>query len=244
MTFVFFLGLLVVFLPLGLGVAGLGRFFSQYHNTLFIFGGIFLLLLAISTLLGKRLSLPFSFHPAVKVGNNVGSVFVLGIFSGFATVCCAPVLAGVLMLSALPGSIFWGGLYAVTFVLGMTLPLFVIAYFLDKIDITKKFTALNSQVSYSFFGKQINLARADIISGAVFLSMGILLIYLAATSQLVSHSSYQMTVNAYSARFSNFISQYLAGAPVIVFIIVVALIILLFKIALQKYRKVEKLKKI
>ena len=108
MTFVFFLGLLVIFLPLGLGVAGLGRFFSQYHNQLFIFGGLFLLLLATSTLLGKRFSLPFSFHPAVKVSNDVGSVFILGVFSGFATVCCAPVLAGVLMLSALPGSIFWG----------------------------------------------------------------------------------------------------------------------------------------
>ena len=241
MTFVFFLGLLVIFLPLGLGLAGLSRFFSQYHNQLFIFGGLFLFLLGIFTLFGKRLSLPFSFHPAVKVGNNVGSVFVLGIFSGFATVCCAPVLAGVLMLSALPGSIFLGGLYAITFVLGMTLPLFVIAYFLDKIDITKKLMALNSQVSYSFFGKKINLARADIVSGTVFSSMGIFLIYLALTSQLVSHSSYQMTINAYSAKFTNLISQYLAGAPAIIFIIiVVAFLLLIFKIAFQKYRKRSK----
>src|SRR3989344_2347675 len=32
MTFVFFLGLLAVFLPLGMGAAGLGKLFSRYHD--------------------------------------------------------------------------------------------------------------------------------------------------------------------------------------------------------------------
>ena len=41
MTFVFFAGLLAVFLPLGLGLASLGALFSQYHNLLFASGGIF-----------------------------------------------------------------------------------------------------------------------------------------------------------------------------------------------------------
>ena len=51
MTFVFFLGLLAVFLPLGLGAAGLGQLLSKYHDPIFIVGGIFLLLLGASILL-------------------------------------------------------------------------------------------------------------------------------------------------------------------------------------------------
>ena len=113
MTLVFFMGLLAVFLPLGLGFAALGVLFSKYHNLIFVSGGIFLLFLGISILLGMHFSLSFS-HPKMKV-QNAASVFVLGIFSAFATLCCAPVLAGVLALSILPGSIFWGGVYALAY---------------------------------------------------------------------------------------------------------------------------------
>ena len=130
MTFVFFLGLLVVFLPLGFGVASLGQLFSAYHNTIFVFGAIFLLLLGLSILLGIHFSLPFSTSHSAKV-KGAGSVFVLGIFSGAATLCCAPVLAGVIALSVLPGSLFWGGMYALAYVLGMVVPLLIIAFFVD-----------------------------------------------------------------------------------------------------------------
>jgi len=207
MTFVFFLGLLTVFLPLGLGVAALGGFFSRYHDPLFILGGLFLLFLAALILLGKHFSLPFSL-PRTKVGHP-GSVFGLGVFSGFATLCCAPVLAGVLALSVLPGSLLWGGLYALTYALGMVSPLFFLAYLLDRIDFTKKFSIFRKAVSYSFLGKQINLTVADLVSGMTFLSMGILILYLAFTGQLAAHSSYQMKVNVYFAQFIDLINRYL-----------------------------------
>src|SRR3989338_1120467 len=160
MTFVFFIGLLVVFLPLGLGMAGLGQLFSKYHDTIFIIGGIVLFSLGASILLGRHFSMPFSPHPKIKI-QNAGSVFVLGIFSGFATLCCAPVLAGVLALAALPGSIFWGGMYAVAYVLGMTTPLFVIAYFLDKTDFTKKLSIFKKQISYKIGGNTISLRSEE-----------------------------------------------------------------------------------
>ena len=94
MTFVFFLGLLVVFLPLGLGVAGVGQLFGAYHNAIFVAGAIFLLFLGSSILLGRHFSLPFSTGSGGRI-KGAGSIFVLGIFSGAATLCCAPVLAGV-----------------------------------------------------------------------------------------------------------------------------------------------------
>ena len=137
MTFVFFLGLLAVFLPLGLGAAGLGKLLSKYHDPIFIVGGILLAFLGASILLGWHFSMPFSVHSKLKI-INAGSVFVLGIFSGFATMCCAPVLAGVIALSVLPNSVFWGGIYSLAYVFGMVAPLFLIAYFLDKNDFKKK----------------------------------------------------------------------------------------------------------
>ncbi len=212
MTFVFFLGLLAVFLPLGLGIAGLGQIFSQYHDTIFIIGGIFLLSLGAFILLGRHFSLPFRRQPKIQV-QSAGSVFTLGVFSGFATLCCAPVLAGVLALSVLPGSLLLGGVYTLAYVLGMVIPLFFIAYFLDKTSFTKKFWTFKKTVSYRFAGKTIELSIADIISGITFVFMGILILYLAQTSQLASHSSYQTMVNTYMSNLTDATNAYLGWIP-------------------------------
>ncbi len=197
MTFVFFLGLLAVFLPLGLGAAGLGKMFSRYHDPIYIIGGIFLLLLGVSILLGRHFSMPFSVHPKLKIA-NAGSVFTLGIFSGFATMCCAPVLAGVIALSVLPNSIFWGGIYSLAYVLGMVAPLFLIAYFLDKNKFSQRIMESNKGLSYSIGGKEINLSMADLVSGTTFLLMGIFILYLAKTNQLaMGGGMLQTKINIY-----------------------------------------------
>src|SRR3972149_104043 len=59
MTFVFFLGILVVFLPLGLGAAVLGQVFNRYHNTIFVAGGVFVTSMGLLLITGKHFSLPF-----------------------------------------------------------------------------------------------------------------------------------------------------------------------------------------
>src|SRR3989338_10479576 len=148
MTFVFFLGILLVFLPLGLGLAAFGQVLSRYHNIIFAFGGAFLLLLGLSLIFGVHISLPFRVHPVLKA-NNVFSVFTLGIFSGIATTCCAPVLAGVFALSVLPASFLLGGAYTLAYVLGMVVPLFILSALLDKGKFTQKFFTFRKTVSYS-----------------------------------------------------------------------------------------------
>lgn len=212
MTFIFFLGLLTVFLPLGLGVSILSQFFSQYHNIIFAAGSLFLILLGTGLFLGLNLSLPFVIHPQLKK-YDFASVFVLGIFSAIATTCCAPVLAGVLALSVLPGSIFLGAIYTLAYVLGMVLPLFLIAAFLDKINFTQKFFAFRKTITYSLFGKKMRLTISSLFSGVMFLVLGIVILFLAQTNQLTSHSSYQITVNIYLTKLIKVISGFTKIIP-------------------------------
>ncbi|MBI2019206.1 hypothetical protein HYS95_00875 [Candidatus Daviesbacteria bacterium] len=212
MTFVYFLGILTIFLPIGLGVSFLTQIFSQYHDIVFLIGGIFLLLLGMTLLTGQQFSLPFSVHPQLKRQDFI-SVYVLGIFSAIATTCCAPVLAGVLALSALPGSVLLGGIYTLAYVLGMVIPLFVIAAFLDKVDFTKKFFAFRKSISYTILGQKISLTLANLFSGLMFLVLGIIIIYLARTSQLTSHSQYQVALNIYMTNLIKSISQFTSVIP-------------------------------
>ncbi len=225
MTFIFFLGLLAVFLPLGLGMASLGKFFTGNHDTLFAAGGIFFVLLGLSILSGKHFSLPFSIHPKINIKNGV-SVFVLGIFSAFATLCCAPVLAGVMALSVLPGSLFWGAIYSLAYVLGMSVPLFLIAYFVDKSEITDKISMFRKKVSYSFFGKKVSITMSEILSGAMFFSMGLLLVYLTYTGQLAMGGGYQTEINIFVSNVSEYLKNILGNAPSVVWPVFVAILLL------------------
>lgn len=211
MTFVFFLGLLAVFLPLGLGFASLGTLFSKNHDWIFLIVGAFLLLLGASILLGFHFSMPFTAHSKSKITGS-GSVFALGVFSAIATLCCAPVLAGVLALSILPGSIFWGGLYALVYVAGMIAPLFLIAFFTDKYNLTAKFEKLSHPVSYKIFGKEITLTFAEIIAGSMFFILGIFIIYLEQAGKLaMGGSEFQTSINIFlsnmTASINNWISK-------------------------------------
>ncbi|PIR79875.1 MAG: hypothetical protein COU25_03030 [Candidatus Levybacteria bacterium CG10_big_fil_rev_8_21_14_0_10_35_13] len=239
MTFIYFLGLLTVFLPIGLGAVVLTQLFSTYHSIIFTLGAIFLIFLGSFLLLGRQFSLPISVHPQLKK-TNIGSVFTLGIFSGIATTCCAPVLAGVLALSVLPGSFLLGGVYTLAYVLGMIVPLFIIAATLDRFDFTKKFFAFRKTAGYDFFGKKIRLTISNLISGVMFLSLGIFILYLSFTNNLVSHSSYQVSINIYLTKVNQFISQYTLilpeGAWAIIFL---SIFLFIIKVAIEQFRNIK-----
>ncbi len=211
MTFVFFLGVATVFLPIGLGASFLAQAFSQYHNQIFSVGGIFLIILGSTMLLGKKFSTPTSVRDGMK--RHVSSIYVLGIFSAIATTCCAPVLAGVLTLSVASGTVMWGMLYTLAYVIGMTLPLFIIAAFLDKANLTERFTNAKKTVAMSIGGFSWKITVSELISGLVFLLMGSYITYLAFSNKLFVHSDYQLEMNLWNAKFLGFINGFAGFVP-------------------------------
>lgn len=237
MTFIFFLGILTVFLPLGLGFAALGQAFARYHSLIFGIGGGFLFLLGVGMLLGWSFSLPFSVHPSLKK-HNAGSVFTLGIFSGIATTCCAPVLAGVMALSAMSGSLVWGMLYTVAYVLGMVAPLFLIALLMDRYDMTSRLHAANTSLTYRVLGKTITLTVAQLVSGAVFAIMGCVTLYLALTDRIFAHSGLQTDINIAMTRLLQGADRIVGSVPQpvwgVVLILVIALLVKTFITQLRK----------
>ncbi len=237
MTFVFFLGILTVFLPLGLGAAALGQFFSRYHTVIFILGGAMLLLLGLNLLIGLHWSLPWHVNPVLKKHNAI-SVYFLGIFSGIATTCCAPVLAGVLALSILPGSLWWGALYTVSYVLGMVTPLFIIASLLDKFNFTKKFMALRKPLNLKLGSKTISLTWAELISGLAFVGLGALIIKLALTNQLFQHSSYQVSINIFVTKLLNSSQNIIQAIPQWAWaVLILVLLAFLIRTAIKQFTK-------
>jgi len=225
MTFIFFLGMLTVYFPLGLGVAALGQVFSRFHNIILSVGSVFLIALAVMLLTGVRVSLPMFVHPSLK-RHNAPSVYFLGILSGIATTCCAPVLAGVLALAAMPGSVFWGSVYTVSYVLGMVAPLFLLSLFLDTVGFAQKFRQVfRRPITYPLWHKRVSITFADALSGVTFLVMGALTITLALMNRLFVHSVYQIKVNIAITRIIRSLQDVVGNVPPLVWALVIFLIL-------------------
>ena len=180
MTFLFAAGIAVVILPIALGLAALGGLFSQYHTLLFLIGGLFLLLLGVMTLRGRGLELPFAKAPVFE-SRPGASIFALGVFSGAASSCCAPVLIGVLTLTALTTS-FPGALaVSLAYVFGMVFPLFVLALAGDRYGWSRSRLVRGTMVHPTLFGRRFAVHSTNLVGGALFIGMGILVLVLAFT---------------------------------------------------------------
>lgn len=236
MTFVFFLGMATVFLPIGLGASFLAQAFSRYHNIIFTVGGIFLIVLGLLMLFGKEFATPTSVRDGMK--RHVSSIYLLGIFSAIATTCCAPVLAGVLTLSVASGTILWGVLYTLAYVVGMTLPLFIIAAFLDKVNLTEKFTSAKKTVAMRIGSFSWQITVSELISGLIFLGMGGYITYLAFSNKLFVHSEYQVDMNIWSAKFLQAISGFTNLVPEYIWaLLLIGIVVSVSRVFITQYKK-------
>ena len=184
MTLVFGLGIFVVLLPAVLGVAFVSKILFRYHDWIYILGGIVMLLVAAATFFNIKMPMPNL--PGLQVGKrtDVVSIFILGIFSGITSACCAPVLVGILTLTFLTPS-FWGALLiGAMYVLGMVTPLLLMSLFLE--NRIQKLSVLRRPV----WGK---LILSNVIAGIVFLATGLLILYLTLTGNLSGEGMDQFT---------------------------------------------------
>ncbi|MGH2695756.1 MAG: cytochrome c biogenesis CcdA family protein [Actinomycetota bacterium] len=133
MTFLFAAGVGTVILPLALGASALRRLVTAEHTTIYVVGGLLMLALALYTLAGGQMKLPMPGRSASRPTGPLG-VYSLGVFSGVASSCCAPVLAGVLALSGVASSFLWALGLGTAYVVGMVAPLFAVSLLWDRYD--------------------------------------------------------------------------------------------------------------
>lgn len=187
MTLVFGAGIFVVLLPAVLGVAFVFRLLFRYHDLIYVLGGLVMLLVAATTFLGIKLPMPNLSKLNVGGRTDVVSIFTLGIVSGITSACCAPVLIGIMTLTLLSPSFFGALLVGGMYVLGMVVPLLLIAVFLS--DKMPKFTILKKPMTtLNLFGKSYVVVMSNLVAAAVFLITGLLALGLTFTGKLSSEN--------------------------------------------------------
>ncbi len=213
LTLAFALGLAVVLVPITLGVRLLASTLTRYHTPLYAAGGLLLFGLAILAIAGKTWSLPsFVRSPDPERGDSAG-IFALGVFSGIASSCCAPVLAGVMTLSALSSTTAGAGLLGVAFVFGMTLPLFVMALVWDRFDLGSRRIMKARPIHLHIGGLRWVTNTINIAVAVVFAAMGAVVLWLAANGDTTPVPGAQLAIGRSLSKLFSRLLQWLEPVP-------------------------------
>lgn len=240
MTLVFFAGIAVILVPIGLGAAWLAGFFRDFHIEMYLVGGVFMLVLAVMAILSKSITL----FPGLK--NKIGgaspksgeagepmsskSVFGLGVLSGAATSCCAPVLAGAMTLAVVSGA-FWKALVVVfAYVLGMVFPLFIAAYFYDTLKLENTKLVKGKLVKLNLGIKKITVHTTNLLSAGIFALMGVVLIIMALSGNTFWAPEFQVRIGEFLSSVSENLANKLSVIPDVVWGIITVGFFLFFVI--------------
>jgi cytochrome c biogenesis protein CcdA len=98
LTLVFSAGLALVVVPITAGVTMISSFIAANHTILFALGALLMLVFAALSVSGHMWAMPSFMRSPNLTKANYSGFFAFGIFSGIASSCCAPVLAGILTL--------------------------------------------------------------------------------------------------------------------------------------------------
>lgn len=173
---IFYLGLIVVLVPLGVGAGALGSLFVTHRQTIVVASAILLVVLGVAQLLGfgfdtSRL-LPGGSQLQSRAASATGllKTFLLGAAGGVAGFCAGPILGAVLTLAAAQGdAISAGGLLAV-YGAGMVAPLLLIAALWARLGPGGR-TALRGR-TFIVLGRELH--TTSVVTGLLIIGVGIL----------------------------------------------------------------------
>ncbi len=188
-TLVFAAGLALVLVPVTLGVGLLTRPLLRYHALIYSFGGLLMLAMAAFAVTGKTWSLPMlKGSPDLQRTDSAG-VFALGVFSGAASSCCAPVLAGVVTMSAVAPSLPMAAVIGLAYVFGMVFPLLVMTLVWDRSGLRQSRRIRGKDIHWSLWGRTFHTNTLNLVAAVAMGAMGLLFIFLAVTgASLVSQT--------------------------------------------------------
>ncbi|HED05995.1 MAG TPA: cytochrome c biogenesis protein CcdA [Ignavibacteria bacterium] len=180
MTFFFFLGMMVVFIPIGLAASFIGGLLVIYREGLAIFAGSLLVLFGVLMILGKGFSIPF-LNIKKKTKKDKWGIFIFGILFGIGfTPCSGPIIVAITTLAATQTTFYAVAMF-VLYGLGIATPLLILSYFFDRFNVIGRF-AKKDNFKFNLMGKEFRMRWTGIIAGILFIVLGSIFIILKNTT--------------------------------------------------------------
>lgn len=220
-TALFYLGLLLTLVPLGLGAGALGGLITTHRDTLVLVGGVILVVFGLMQALGVPLPVPaVKGEGAARDPRGALGAVLLGATYGLAGACTGPLLGAVLTVAAVSGSPAYGAILLAVFGLGMVVPLFVLALIWQRVEPLRRWRPRPIAVG------PFTTSWPGVVSGVLFVVIGTLFILTDATSTLggILDATDQYRVESWLGAVGGAVPDYAAVAVLAVVAGVVAVV--------------------
>lgn len=173
---VFYLGLLVVLVPLGVGAGALGSIFVTHRTGIIVAASVIMIALGIAQILGLGFdlsrALPGSDMLQTQAAARAGLVktVLLGASSGVAGFCAGPVLGAVLTLAAAQGDVVTAGLLLAVYGAGMVVPLLLLAAVWGRLGARAR--AVLRGRTFTVAGRELH--TTSVVTGLILIAVGVL----------------------------------------------------------------------
>jgi cytochrome c biogenesis protein CcdA len=170
-TSLFYLGLALTLVPLGVGSSFASRLFYGHREILIFLAGWTIIVLGVVQFFGGGFAFKSIQSAQARIhGQSNASVFALGAIYGLAGFCSGPILGSVLMVAAASGQPLRGGVLLALYALGMSAPLFILALIWDRFKLGTRGWLRGR----TFACGPLRLHSTSVISGLMFISIGVL----------------------------------------------------------------------
>lgn len=172
---VFYLGLLVVLVPLGIGAGVLGSLFVTHRQAIVLIASVVLILLGAAQALGfgfdpSRLLPGPDLHAHAASRTGVVKTLLLGAASGIAGFCAGPILGAVLTLAAARGDAVGAALLLAVYGAGMVMPLLIIAVLWRRLGARGQRLLRGRAVTV--LGRELH--TTSVVTGLLIMGVGVL----------------------------------------------------------------------
>lgn len=173
---VFYAGLLLTLVPLGVGAGALGGLLAQHRDVLVAVTSLLLIALGVVHALGIGLDparvLPGArrLRQASARGTGLPRTFLLGAVGGVAGVCAGPILGAVLTLAVGQGGIARAAVLLAAYGAGMVVPLLLLALLWDRLG--PRTHRLLRGTTITVLGRTFH--TTTLLTGALIIALGVL----------------------------------------------------------------------
>jgi cytochrome c biogenesis protein CcdA len=197
-TYIFFLGLALVFVPLGFASSMLATLLVDYGETIYLAGGLLLLGLGVTTFFGLDLGglwYKLTGRDVSGMGqglvqreaDDTGRSLMLGVIFGLTTSSCtAPIVGAMAALTVSAGlSSLHAMLLFVVFALGIATPLFVLAAVFERYNLGRSKLLKARPWRVGFGERKLVLLPHHVVTGSLLVLLGVFFIATRGTTELV-----------------------------------------------------------
>ncbi len=172
-TLVFYLGLITLLVPIGLGIGALGSLFLERRAELSLVAGLLLVAIGVYQLAVGGFELPGTSRLQGRSfggsAESLAATYVLGLVYGIGGFCSGPLLGGVLTIAGASGGAALGAILLAIFGLGMAAPLFILALAWNRLGATGRGRLRGREVQIG----PIRRHSSVLASSVVFILLGL-----------------------------------------------------------------------